>query len=181
MLTKSFVVCVPVVFCFFSFTAAHFYRVAGRWHFSFSHHSYEILMFFFQRNSSPLFLITRSRSFPVIHVNVDIKNNVEKDSTFLLFFFSLKVQVAMRFPARNTSSCLWRPRAAKMPAWLWPHCGNHLHACRSFEAVRTGQFTLWWVWRPKIEIRIATSAFVIDERWYVVFMGNHVNVQEFIA
>ena len=108
MLTKSFVVCVPVVFCFFSFTAAHFYRVAGRWHFSFSHHSYEILMFFFQRNSSPLFLITRSRSFPVIHVNVDIKNNVEKDSTFLLFFFSLKVQVAMRFPSRNTSSCLWR-------------------------------------------------------------------------
>ena len=93
VLTKSFVICVSV---------------AGRWHFSFSHHSYEILMFFFQRNSSPLFLITRSSSFSVIHVNVDIKNNVEKDSTFLLFFFSLKVQVAMRFPARNTSSCLWR-------------------------------------------------------------------------
>ena len=47
-------------------------------------------MFFFQRNSSPLFLITRSSSFPVIHVNVDIKNNVEKDSTFLLFFFFSK-------------------------------------------------------------------------------------------
>ena len=45
-------------------------------------------MFFFQRNSSPLFLITRSSSFPVIHFNVDIKNNVEKDSTFLFFFFS---------------------------------------------------------------------------------------------
>ena len=74
VLTKSFVVRVSV---------------AGRWHFSFSHHSYEILMFFFQRNSSPLFLITRSSSFSVIHVNVDIKNNVEKDSTFLLFFFFL--------------------------------------------------------------------------------------------
>ena len=72
VLTKSFVVRVSV---------------AGRWHFSFSHHSYEIVMFFFQRNSSPLFLITRSSSFPVIHVNVAIKNNVEKIRLSYWFFF----------------------------------------------------------------------------------------------
>ena len=44
-------------------------------------------MFFFPRNSSPLFSITRSSSFSVIHVSVNIKNNAEKDTT-LLFFLS---------------------------------------------------------------------------------------------
>ena len=43
-------------------------------------------MFFFQRNSSPLFSITRSSSFSVIQVSVNIKNNIEKDTTLLLFF-----------------------------------------------------------------------------------------------
>ena len=45
-------------------------------------------MFFFLRNSSPLFSITRSSSFSVIHVSVNIKNNAEKDTTLLLFFLS---------------------------------------------------------------------------------------------
>ena len=45
-------------------------------------------MFFFLRNSSPLFSITRSSSFSVIHVSVNIKNNVEKDTEMLLFFLS---------------------------------------------------------------------------------------------
>ena len=44
-----------------------------------------ISMFFFLRNSSLLFSITRSRSFSVIHVCVNIKNNAEKDTTLLLF------------------------------------------------------------------------------------------------
>ena len=47
-----------------------------------------ISMFFSIRNSSPLFSITRSSSFPVIHVSVNIKNNAEKDTTLLLFFLS---------------------------------------------------------------------------------------------
>ena len=47
-----------------------------------------ISMFFFPRNSSPLFSITRSSSFSVIHVSVNIKNNAEKDTTLLLFFLS---------------------------------------------------------------------------------------------
>ena len=48
-----------------------------------------ISMFFFLRNSSPLFSITRSCSFSVIHVSVNIKKkNAEKDTTPLLFFLS---------------------------------------------------------------------------------------------
>ena len=41
--------------------------------FPFSHHRYKFFMFFFQRNWSPLVFISRSSSFPVIHVNVDIE------------------------------------------------------------------------------------------------------------
>ena len=47
-------------------------------------------MFFFLRNSSPLFSITHSSSFSVIHVSVNIKNNAEKDTTLLLLFFLSK-------------------------------------------------------------------------------------------
>ena len=43
-----------------------------------------------------LFSITRSSSFSVIHVSVNIKKNIEKDKTLLLFFF-VKVRAAMRF------------------------------------------------------------------------------------
>ena len=47
-----------------------------------------ISMFFFLRNSSLLFSITRASSFSVIHVSVNIKNNSENDRTLLLFFLS---------------------------------------------------------------------------------------------
>ena len=47
-----------------------------------------MFMFFFQRNSSPLFSITRSSSFSVIHLSVNIKINVEKETT--CFFFLSK-------------------------------------------------------------------------------------------
>ena len=47
-----------------------------------------IKMLFFLWNSSPLFSIPRSSSFSVIHISVNIKNNAEKDTTFLLFFLS---------------------------------------------------------------------------------------------
>ena len=62
MFTEDFVACVPVHFYFL--TAAHFHR-----------------------SPSLLFSITGSSSFSGIHVSVDIKNNIEKDSTLLLFFF----------------------------------------------------------------------------------------------
>ena len=47
-----------------------------------------ISMFFFRRNSSLLFSITRSSSFSVVHVNVNIKNNAEKDTTLLFFLLN---------------------------------------------------------------------------------------------
>ena len=47
-----------------------------------------IFMFFLLQNSSLLFSVTRSSSFSVIHASVNIKNNVEKDTTLLLFFLS---------------------------------------------------------------------------------------------
>ena len=47
-----------------------------------------IFMFFFLQNSSLLFSITQSSSFSVIHASVNIKNNIEKDTTLLLLFFS---------------------------------------------------------------------------------------------
>ena len=47
-----------------------------------------ISMFIFLRNSSPLFSITRSSFFSVIHVNVNIKNKAERDTTLSLVFLS---------------------------------------------------------------------------------------------
>ena len=66
-----------------------------------------IFMFFFRQNSSVLFSITRS--FSVIHVSINIKNNVEKNTTLSLFFlfkspaghaisFQIKPWVAFRLP-----------------------------------------------------------------------------------
>ena len=66
-------------------------------------------MFFFLQNWSLLFSITRSSSFSVFHVSVNIKNNAEKDTTLMLFFlskcpgghaisFQIKPRVAFRLP-----------------------------------------------------------------------------------
>ena len=55
-----------------------------------------IFMFFFLQNSTLLFSITCSNSFSVIHVSVNIKNNVEKERTLLLFSLLSK-----------TLSCNW--------------------------------------------------------------------------
>ena len=75
------------LFAFIFCTATHFH-LGGRKYFSFSHRYYEIFMFFFQQSSSPLFFISPSSSFSVVHVSVDIKNNLEKDSTWLMCFLS---------------------------------------------------------------------------------------------
>ena len=64
-----------------------------------------ISMYFFLRNSSPLFSITRSSSFCVIHVSVNIKNNAEKDTTLLLFFLS-------KSPVRHVISFQIKPWVA---------------------------------------------------------------------
>ena len=83
ILIKDFVSCVHV--CLYFFTAAHFHLTA-----SISYFSHFIFMFFFQRNRLP-------SSVSVIHVSVNIKNNIKKDKTLLVFFLSLKVRAVMRF------------------------------------------------------------------------------------
>ena len=78
----------PVFMFAFIFSLPLIFTLLAASIFSFSHRRYEIFMFFFPRNSSPLFSVTRSLSFSVIHVSVNVKNNVEKDTTLLLFFLS---------------------------------------------------------------------------------------------
>ena len=55
-----------------------------------------ISVFFFLQNSSPLFSITRSSFFSVVHVRINIKNNAEKTRLCCCFFF-LIVWAAMWF------------------------------------------------------------------------------------
>ena len=103
--TQYFISCVhvrvnfsaPVIFTLLAASISHFLTAALTF------------LFFSLRNSSPLFSITRSSSFSVIHVSVNIKNNAEKDTTLLLFFlskspgghvisFQIKPWVAFGFP-----------------------------------------------------------------------------------
>ena len=77
VLTKDFVSCVHVRCC--SFTAAHFHLAAGISHFLTAAMK-SVSCFSFNKIRLP-------SSFSVIHVSVNIKNNVEKGTTLL--FFSL--------------------------------------------------------------------------------------------
>ena len=75
MLTKKFVSCVHVRFYFF--TAAHFHLAASISHFLTAAMKFSC---FFSNEIRLLW------SFCVIHVSLNIKNNVEKDTTMLFFF-----------------------------------------------------------------------------------------------
>ena len=101
VLTQYFVSCVhvgfyfslPLIFALLTASISHFLTAALNFH------------VFLPTNSSPLFSITRSSSFSVIHVSVYIKNNAEKDKTLLLFFpskspisFQIKPWVAFGLP-----------------------------------------------------------------------------------
>ena len=84
VLTQYFVSCVrvrfyfslPLIFTSLAASISHFLTAALNFH------------VFLPWNSSPLFSVTRSSCFSVIHVCVNIKNNAEKDTTLLLFFLS---------------------------------------------------------------------------------------------
>ena len=75
MLTNDFVSCVHVRFYFF--TAAHFHLAANVSHFL------TAVMKFSCFSSDKIRLPS---SFSVIHVSVNFNNNVEKDTTLLVFF-----------------------------------------------------------------------------------------------
>ena len=93
MLTKDFVSCVHVRFYFF--TAAHFHLAANISHFLTAAMKFSC----FSSNE-----IRLPSSFSVIHVSVNIKSHVEKDTTLLLLFFSLSKSPgghAIFFP------CIW--------------------------------------------------------------------------
>ena len=83
VLTQYFVSCVHVHF-YFSLPIISTLLATSVSHFL----TGTLNLFFFLWNLSPLFSITRSSSFSVIHASVNIKNNVEKDTTLLLFFLS---------------------------------------------------------------------------------------------
>ena len=78
-----------------------------------------IFMFFFLQNSSLLFSITRSSSFSVIHVSVNIKNNVEKDTTLLFFFLSKSPGGHVK-----TLSCIWVAIPVDWVILHWYACGG---------------------------------------------------------
>ena len=85
--------------------------------------------FFFQRNSSHLFLITRSSSFHVIQVSVDKKKPSKKEARLCYCFFSLKVREAMLSPAKTPLVA-----CGVIPVnWVilhWYACGTeHWYAC----------------------------------------------------
>ena len=89
----------------FFFNGTHF-QLGGRKHFSFSHRRYEIFMFFFKRNWSSLFFISRSSSFSVIHVNVDIKIQSKERLGFVVVFFSLwKFGWPCDLPPKRAGAC----------------------------------------------------------------------------
>ena len=73
------------------FTAAHF----------------SFFMFSFQVNSVPLFFISRSSSFTVIHVSVDIKIKSKKRTRLSCCFFSRKIRVAMQLTAKTRGFLKW--------------------------------------------------------------------------
>ena len=93
----------PVFMFAFIFYCRHFH-LAGRQHFSFSHRRFEFTC------SSPWFSITRSSSFSVIHVSVNIKNNAEKDTTITKFARMGRLPHFLGYGAPST-------RGAKRRAW----------------------------------------------------------------
>ena len=84
------------VFLFTFFFASTHFHLRGCQHFSLSYCRYKMFMLLLRRNWSPLFFISRSSPFSVIHVNVKI-NLKERIGYVVVVVFSLKLWVAMRF------------------------------------------------------------------------------------
>ena len=132
-------------------------------------------MFFFIQNSSLLFSIIRSSSFSVIHVSINMKNNVEKDTTLLLFFlfkspgrhaisFQIKPCVAFRLPyllielfyigmpvVRTDGRAGGRSVGRSMVLWLPNFLGWVVYQNAKYSHFRWGQVPLEWTpSRPRV-------------------------------
>ena len=87
VLTKNFVACIPVrfysslplIFTSLGASISHFLTTAGV--------TAAVKFLFFCHDEIRVLCFTRSSSFSDIHVGVDIKSNVEEDSTLLFFLF----------------------------------------------------------------------------------------------
>jgi len=118
VLTKNFVACVPVRFYLF-----HCCLFSPCWPVAFLVFSPPLWSQLWKFHVFlPTKLITLSSSFSVIHVSVYIKNNIEKDSIFLLFFLS-KSPISMRFPAKKTSRCFLVATPVDWIILQWYVCG----------------------------------------------------------
>ena len=121
VLTQCFVFCAHVRF-YFPLALIYTLMAAPRWPLAFLIFSPPlwIFMFFFLRNSSPLFSVTRSSSFSVIHLSVNIKYNVEKDTTLLLFFSQSPGghELPTCRLSYSTLVCLWCERSGGRVRWL---------------------------------------------------------------
>ena len=71
----------------------------------FSHRRYKIFMFFFQRNWSPLFFISRSNSSSVIHVNVGIEIKLKERIGFHCYCVSISKRPGSYAETRGCLKC----------------------------------------------------------------------------
>ena len=101
----------------FFFTAAHF-PLGGHLHLSFSHRRYKIFMFFFKRNWSQLFFISRA------YDKLTLKFSQKKDSPLLMFFPFIRRGVFLRakksaFPPPTRALFKLPPRPLTLPQSLY--------------------------------------------------------------
>ena len=108
VLNKDFVSCVHVRFYFFT-AGAHFHLAASISHFITAAMKFSC----FSSNE-----IRLRSSFSVIHVSVNIKTNVEKDTTCSFFFLS-------KSPGGNAIffRCIWVTMALDWVILYWCACG----------------------------------------------------------
>ena len=89
----SFYFSLPLVFTLLTASISHFLTTAGV--------TTAVKFLFFCHDEIRVLCFTRSSSFSDIHVGVEIKSNVEEDSTLLFFLF--------KCPGGHTISCQVKP------------------------------------------------------------------------
>ena len=131
VLTQYFVSCVHVRFYF---SLPHIFTLLAT---SISHCLTAALNFHFFLPTK-FVSITRSSSFSVIHVSVNIKNNVEKDTTLLLFFLC-------KSPGGHAISfrCIWVAIPVDWIIWHWYACGADGRSGRQAVGVRSRDYQIF--------------------------------------